>query len=98
MDASNLIGAPTQREAGGFFDPLNLAGGKSAETLNWYRAAELKHGRVAMLASLGVFFQALYQLPNPAFSETDPFAALKKVYYENPSALIQVGTPSFFQV
>lgn len=31
------------------FDPLNLATSGSDETLLWYRAAELKHGRVAMV-------------------------------------------------
>merc|ERR1711998_238509 len=37
----------------GVFDPLGLATGGSDETLLWYRAAELKHGRVAMLATGG---------------------------------------------
>ncbi len=76
----------------GFFDPLGLSEGKSDETLAWYRAAELKHGRVSMLATLGVIIQGLDTgiLPNPAFSETNAFSALKKVYYENPGALIQV--------
>ena len=37
----------------GFFDPLSLSEGKSAERLAYFREAELKHGRVAMLAALG---------------------------------------------
>jgi len=49
-DASGMDGiqAPV-----GFFDPLGLAENASEETLNWYRAAEIKHGRVAMAAFLG---------------------------------------------
>ena len=35
------------------FDPLNLASIGSDETLAWFRAAELKHSRVAMLAFVG---------------------------------------------
>ena len=35
------------------FDPLSLATSGSKETLRWYRAAELKHGRAAMLATTG---------------------------------------------
>lgn len=42
----------------GKFDPLGLALVGSEETLNWFRAAELKHGRVAMLASTGFIVQA----------------------------------------
>jgi len=34
------------------FDPLNLATSGSDETLLWYRAAELKHSRVAMVRTL----------------------------------------------
>lgn len=40
------------------FDPLNLATLGSDETLAWFRAAELKHSRVAMLATTGYLVQA----------------------------------------
>ena len=40
------------------FDPLNLANVGSDETLAWFRAAELKHSRVAMLATTGYIVQA----------------------------------------
>jgi len=38
----------------GFFDPLGFAADASAGKLLFYREVELKHGRVAMLASLGI--------------------------------------------
>jgi len=49
-DASAMDGiqSPT-----GFFDPLGLSKMADDETLAWYRAAEIKHGRVAMAAFLG---------------------------------------------
>merc|ERR1712072_1039293 len=37
----------------GLFDPLGFSNGASAEALQWYREAELKHGRVAMAAFVG---------------------------------------------
>ena len=40
------------------FDPLGLATYGSDETYAWFRAAELKHGRVAMLATTGYLVQA----------------------------------------
>jgi len=40
------------------FDPLNLANVGSDETLAWFRAAELKHSRVAMLAFSGYVVQS----------------------------------------
>ena len=40
------------------FDPLGLADLGSDETLAWFRAAELKHSRVAMLATTGYIVQA----------------------------------------
>lgn len=47
----------------GLFDPMGLATSGSEETLLWFRAAELKHSRVTMLAcagwlvnSLGIYF------------------------------------------
>jgi hypothetical protein len=46
------------------FDPLGLADLGSDETLAWFRAAELKHSRVAMLATTGYIVQASgYHLP-----------------------------------
>jgi Chlorophyll A-B binding protein len=41
----------------GFFDPLGFSKGADAATLAKYRESELKHGRVAMLAVLGVLTQ-----------------------------------------
>mmetsp|Transcript_24331 Transcript_24331/g.56694 ORF Transcript_24331/g.56694 Transcript_24331/m.56694 type:complete len:206 (+) Transcript_24331:84-701(+) len=41
------------------FDPLGLATLGSESTLAWFRAAELKHSRVAMLAVTGYIVQAL---------------------------------------
>jgi len=40
------------------FDPLGLAALGSESTLAWFRAAELKHSRVAMLATTGYLVQA----------------------------------------
>mmetsp|Transcript_20425 Transcript_20425/g.60284 ORF Transcript_20425/g.60284 Transcript_20425/m.60284 type:complete len:237 (-) Transcript_20425:385-1095(-) len=49
------------------FDPLGLS---NLWDLNWLRAAELKHGRVGMLASLGFLVQEGYRLPGPASNPT----------------------------
>ena len=45
-----------------------------------------------MVAALGVIIQGLNTgiLPNPTFSETNMYEAVKRVYYENPGALIQI--------
>mmetsp|Transcript_18639 Transcript_18639/g.26300 ORF Transcript_18639/g.26300 Transcript_18639/m.26300 type:complete len:194 (-) Transcript_18639:72-653(-) len=50
--------SPYENELGviaptGFWDPLRLSGGIDQEKFDKYRAAELKHGRVAQLAVLG---------------------------------------------
>jgi Chlorophyll A-B binding protein len=66
-------------ETGGDWDPANLASKASDETLAWYRAAELKHGRVSMLAAAGFIVQGLYQLPDPVFQNGKPLDALAQV-------------------
>jgi len=44
----------TGEETGGeIWDPLDIAGSVGDEALMWFRAAELKHGRCAMLATVG---------------------------------------------
>jgi hypothetical protein len=47
----------------GFFDPAGLANGKSFEELKQWREAEIKHGRVCMLASAGILTQELLKNP-----------------------------------
>ena len=49
----------------GYWDPLGLGtadfwGGEFGDTMGFLREAEIKHGRVAMLASVGFLFQEHY--------------------------------------
>ncbi|VEU35237.1 unnamed protein product [Pseudo-nitzschia multistriata] len=54
------------------FDPLGLADIGSDETLAWFRAAELKHGRVAMLAFSGYVVQSMgFHFPGKLASDVD---------------------------
>eukprot|EP00403_Amphidinium_massartii_P010714 CAMPEP_0178431650 /NCGR_PEP_ID=MMETSP0689_2-20121128/31965_1 /TAXON_ID=160604 /ORGANISM="Amphidinium massartii, Strain CS-259" /LENGTH=250 /DNA_ID=CAMNT_0020053585 /DNA_START=87 /DNA_END=839 /DNA_ORIENTATION=- len=47
----------------GYFDPLGFCKDGEEETFRELRAAEIKHGRVAMMASIGLVGQELFQLP-----------------------------------
>ena len=51
------------------FDPLNLAE-KYPENLAWFREAELKHGRVAMLAFLGFIVPDAFRIPIEPLTDT----------------------------
>lgn len=51
----------------GLFDPLNLAGRADANLLRKYREAELTHGRVAMVATLGFLAGEAVQGVTPLF-------------------------------
>ncbi len=52
-----LADAQRAPSAGGAFDPLNLAGGDEAKAFS-LKEAEIKHGRLAMVACLGYAVQA----------------------------------------
>jgi hypothetical protein len=62
--ASSIVVQSTLEELGGAtapaknFDPLRLSQLGDESTLAWFRAAELKHSRVAMLATTGYLVQA----------------------------------------
>merc|ERR1740122_645067 len=47
----------------GFFDPLGFSKGGDKEGFNNLRAAEIKHGRVAMMAALGAVVQHFVKFP-----------------------------------
>merc|ERR1719198_2415647 len=51
---AKLEGMPGSCPPLGFFDPLGFSKDASPETMKKYREAELKHGRVAMLACFGM--------------------------------------------
>jgi len=55
---ANLADMPGATQPAGLWDPFNLANLGSDSTLAWFRAAELKHSRVAMLATTGYLVQA----------------------------------------
>ena len=64
----------------GFFDPLGLSKGKDDVTMELYREAELKHGRVAMAACLGWYITS--SGVHPAFDSklsSDPLEAAKEL-------------------
>ena len=49
----------TGEETGGeIWDPLGISNAVSDEAMMWFRAAELKHGRAAMLGSVGYLIGA----------------------------------------
>merc|ERR1711971_290401 len=51
--SASLDGLPGALPPAGFFDPLGLAEKATDATLARYREAEVTHGRVAMLATVG---------------------------------------------
>ena len=55
---ASLDGMPGSTKPLEKFDPLALAMLGNDQTLAWFRAAELKHSRAAMLASAGFIVQA----------------------------------------
>jgi hypothetical protein len=61
MSAENLYGALPPV---GFFDPLGLSAGKTDAEIKKFRESELKHGRIAMLAFVGILVGESF---NPLF-------------------------------
>ena len=53
------------------FDPLGFAE-KSPESVPYYREAELKHGRMAMLATVGFITTDFVRIPGDAYQGDDP--------------------------
>ena len=66
---------------GAVWDPMGLSDLGSEETVKWFRACELKHGRIAMLACTGFFVQNQYTFPGQLSSSAYFPAALEKVSY-----------------
>ncbi len=59
------------------FDPMGLS--EIQQDLTYARWAELKHGRIAMLAIVGLLTQTYFHLPGEAYQNPDPFGAVSSV-------------------
>jgi hypothetical protein len=44
----------------GFFDPLGILDGSTVEKVQYYRDAELKHGRIGTIAAIGILCSEAY--------------------------------------
>jgi light-harvesting complex I chlorophyll a/b binding protein 4 len=87
-----LVGADLET---GFFDPWSLSADRSPETIAWYRQAEIKHARVAMLACAGLWVGPTTEFPvppydDPIFSATSGLGALQQLCADRPAAIVQV--------
>jgi hypothetical protein len=73
------------------FDPMGLSDIQT--DLRYARWAELKHGRVCMLAVLGMVWQEYGpHLPGAAYATTDPFEAISSVGFgSNVQTLFAIG-------
>jgi len=78
------------------FDPMGFAE-RSPEWLPWYREAELKHCRVAMLAVLGLVVPEFIRVPGEQFSkENIPYVI--EAHDKLPNAMILIlGSISFLE-
>uniref|UniRef100_A0A7S3Q238 Plastid light harvesting protein n=1 Tax=Chaetoceros debilis TaxID=122233 RepID=A0A7S3Q238_9STRA len=78
------------------FDPVGFAE-RSPEWLPWFREAELKHGRAAMLATVGMVVPEFMRIPGEQFS----FEAIPNVINAHdalPDSMIQIiGWISFLE-
>ncbi|KAL7528735.1 hypothetical protein ACHAXR_002603 [Thalassiosira sp. AJA248-18] len=73
------------------FDPMGLSDIQT--DLRYARFAELKHGRVCMLAVTGMVWQEYgAHLPGDAYATTDPFEAISSVGFgSNIQTLLAIG-------
>lgn len=89
----NVLSLPGVIEPTGLFDPLGFAEKSDANTLKKYREAETQHGRVAMLAFLGMLvteepieyhplFEAGVKDIGPAIRHLDEVRAVSPLFFE----------------
>merc|ERR1711988_815914 len=89
-------GLPGTLEPVPFFDPAGLCEGKSVDEVKMLREAEVTHGRVAMLATVGFIAQErahfLFVEPDkdigPAIRHLDEVRAVNPVFFEGLTFVI----------
>jgi len=66
FDYSSIAGGAAGMGGEYNFDPMNFAG-KYPGMVPWFREAELKHGRMCMLATIGMIMPAFFRVPGEQF-------------------------------
>jgi len=96
--STSLAASQFENEAGvlspvGFFDPAKLSAGIDQETFDQYRLAELKHGRVCMLAVLGYVATETYHFPGD-IAPGIPFDSIPSGY----AAIAEISLLGWLQI
>mmetsp|Transcript_19321 Transcript_19321/g.19445 ORF Transcript_19321/g.19445 Transcript_19321/m.19445 type:complete len:200 (-) Transcript_19321:229-828(-) len=72
------------------FDPLGFT--NTVPNTHYVQSAEIKHGRVAMLAVVGFILQQYIHLPGEAYTESNPIKAIATVgFVPNIQILLGIG-------
>merc|ERR1719213_1190262 len=84
----------------GFFDPIGFSTTVTGGKLLFYREVELKHGRVAMLAALGILVGEQF---HPLFGgdiDVPAYIAFQQTPLENfwPAVVAAIAIPEIFSV
>merc|ERR1719281_598355 len=84
----------------GFFDPLGWATDTPAGKLLFYREVELKHGRVCMLAALGILVSEKF---HPLFGgniDVPAYVAFQQTPLQSfwPAVVLAIAIPEVFSV
>merc|ERR1712188_254331 len=84
----------------GFFDPLGFSADCDEGKLAFYREVELKHGRIAMLAALGLVVGEQF---HPLFGgdiDVPSYVAFQQTPLENfwPAVVAAIAIPEIFSV
>merc|ERR1712146_759782 len=84
----------------GFFDPVGFSTDASTGKLLFFREAEIKHGRVGMLAALGILVGEQF---HPLFGgdiDVPSYVAFQQTPLENfwPAVVTAIAIPEVFSV
>ena len=87
--ADGMIGADGPEPNSKNFDPLNLAE-NNPEWLPYFREAEIKHGRICMLATVGLVAPDFFRLPGDVFQGVSIVDAHDQMVSKGPMVILLI--------
>jgi len=84
----------------GFFDPLDFCGDASEGKVRFYREVELKHGRVAMLAAVGILVSEPFHPLWGGNVDVPAYIAFQETPLQSfwPAVVLAIAVPEVFSV